>query len=157
MVLRRRLQVATQKKAAGGIVNALKELCRTAWSRWYVRGSLASTLIVWLWLNLCHTGLFETNWNTCINPKMIEQLNFLEWASHLDADGQKKLAEAQSLMSLQQFLTDWQVILGAGLFVGYFGFSLDAGYKWLRRKQTSQRSVVGKIGVERGIPIIEAV
>jgi hypothetical protein len=114
----------------------IKELVKLGWSRWYVTLAVTVMCIVWVALNLCHLGVFEKNWET-INSKVIEQLNFLEMGKHLDAHGNEKLAEARSLMGLQQFLTDWQVILGAGLFVGYFGFSLDAGYKWVRKTRAA--------------------
>jgi hypothetical protein len=115
----------------------VKELIGKRWSRWYVILAATVMCIVWVALILCHMGIFEKNWET-INSKVIEQLNFLEMGQHLDAHGNEKLAEARSLMGLQQFLTDWQVILGAGLLVGYFGFSLDASYKWLRKRRTAK-------------------
>jgi hypothetical protein len=118
-------------------MGTIKEMVRQSWSRWYVILAATVMCIVWVALILCHMGVFEKNWET-INSKVIEQLNSLEMGRHLDAHGNEKLTEARSLMGLQQFLTDWQVILGAGLLVGYFGFSLDAGCRWLRKKRAAQ-------------------
>jgi hypothetical protein len=56
----------------------------------------------------------------------------------LNVFGEAKLNEADSLIDWHSRISDWQISIFVGLLVGYVCLSLDAGYKWLRKRQAAK-------------------
>ena len=83
----------------------------------------------------------------CRKDKTIEQPRKEELDTLDILDGKTRDAfsgKVGPLLARDRCLTDWQIILFSGLFAGYIGFSLDAGYKWLRKKDGNRLSKLNR-------------
>ena len=117
----------------------VKELVRTGWSRWYVRVGLAVSLITLVACPPFASREVISELKARVELQLAEQNLIREKGLHLDEQTQAKLHDADSMITWQENLTDWQFVLGSGLVAGYLGFSLDAGYHWLRKRRQQSK------------------
>jgi hypothetical protein len=109
-----------------------KELVRQGWSQWYVRTGVL-TPVVLLALSLCAPVPMSVPGP--IPKSVLEVRNLQDNINHL---GNVQASEAydrfQSLLSTQDLLTGLMVIVCLSVVLCYIGWTLDAGYKWIRNR-----------------------
>jgi hypothetical protein len=106
----------------------IRELVRQGWRHWYVRLALLGPVSLWGLLTLLGAARAV--------------LGAREWASltvsvamNGSPEAWKALRQLEWLSKVQEFATELTVVACLSFILGYVGFSLDAGYKWLRKRR----------------------
>ena len=112
----------------------VKELVRQCWAHWYVRVAVFITVALWTVLHYC--------FGRALRGAMAEAFLQVSLAAHGSPEAWKVYHWLKTLESLQEWLADLTGFFALGLVLCYLGYSLDAGYHWLRnRRQQSNEQV----------------
>jgi hypothetical protein len=132
-------------------VNALKKLARIGWSKWYVSVAILTGL------NLCFAtadprvtvpvdAIFgAAGWPWTINsgykPELLSPSEFERIKAGPAYDRmQHRMQDLSDVIESKAKADKALSVLCAILITGYIGFSLDVGYKWLRRRRQQVKS-----------------
>ena len=111
-------------------MNAVVKVCRSAWSHWYVRIAVFVTVALWTVLHYC--------FGRALRGAIPEAFLQVSLTFHGSPEAWKAYHWLKTLQSLQEWLNDLGVFFAFGAILCYLGFSLDAGYKWLRKRRAAQ-------------------
>jgi hypothetical protein len=119
-------------------VNALKELCRIGWSKWYFKMAMGS-LIVGILL-MVGAAYRDSLFNGALGVLMVGIPPTLP-ESHGPA-AVEKYHLLCTLLNIDWALKAIQTVGLVAVVVGFAGHSLDTGYNWLRKRRAGQQDQV---------------
>jgi hypothetical protein len=98
-----------------------KELVRLGWSRWYVKGAAFVAIAGFIWI-FTLGDYFQGPW-------------LYETLEKTLGGYRHRYRDFGSLLTMQWRLTAVLNVLFIASIVGYVGWTLDAGYKWLCKRE----------------------
>jgi hypothetical protein len=111
----------------------VKELVRQGWSQWYVRVAVVPPVVFLGWSVYAPVPISVPG----LIPKSVLEARNLE--ANITRLGNMQASEAydrfQSLLGMQDLLTSLMVIVCLCVCLCYIGWTLDAGYKWIRNRR----------------------
>jgi hypothetical protein len=124
----------------------INKLVGLGWSPWYVRIAVlvAIGLSAWMYLTTEADGISkQSEWRQSLvheivsttDPQHLRTSWFPQWDR-----SEASREQLDSLISIQRSFHQLELIVGFTLATGYIGFSLDMGYKWLRKRRAAHPS-----------------
>ena len=124
-------------------MNALQKLCRIGWSQWYVRLGLGVAVGVGILICISY-GLRLPELRNSLGFTIIDSLDrkFEHLGPGIFMANWARVHESRekfiSLASLNHGIEELKIIIGSFFLTAYAGFSLDAGYHWLRKRRAAK-------------------